>query len=90
MERKAHDVPPHTGGKDREIEQRAHAIVGAHHHFHGRAAHFAFECREGVLIVRGSVSTFYLKQVLQRVLKDVDGIRTIDNQVTVISVERGD
>jgi hypothetical protein len=31
------------------------------------------------------VPTFYLKQVLQCVLRDVEGVRGIDNQVVVIS-----
>jgi hypothetical protein len=37
-----------------------------------------------VLIVRGAVPTFYLKQVLQSVLKDIEGIRMIENQVQVM------
>jgi hypothetical protein len=67
------------------VEQCAHALVNAHPHFHGRATRFEFECREEVLIVRGLVPTFYLKQVLQTVLRGLDGIRLIDNQVTVAS-----
>jgi hypothetical protein len=35
--------------------------------------------------VRGTVPTFYLKQLLQNVLKDVDGVRAIDNQVAVVA-----
>ena len=68
-----------------KVEQCAHALVNAHPHFHGRAARFEFVCREEVLVVRGLVPTFYLKQVLQTVLKGLDGIRLIDNQVTVVS-----
>jgi hypothetical protein len=37
------------------------------------------------LIVRGAVPTYYLKQILQHVLKGIDGVRLIDNQVQVIS-----
>ena len=69
----------------RKVEQCAHALVNAHPHFHGRAAQFEFVCREEVLVVRGLVPTFYLKQVLQTMLKDLDGVSLIDNQVTVIS-----
>jgi hypothetical protein len=71
------------------IVERAYAIVDAHSHFRGRAAQFEFVCREDVLVLRGAVPTFYLKQVLQSVLKDVDGIRVIDNQVTVVPVGTG-
>jgi hypothetical protein len=38
-----------------------------------------------VLVVRGTVRTFYLKQMVQTVLKEVTGVRRIDNQVTVMS-----
>ena len=68
-----------------EIERRAHDILDAHPHFHGRAARFEFVCGKDVLVVRGTVRTFYLKQMLQTVLKDVTGVRYIDNQVTVMS-----
>jgi hypothetical protein len=42
-------------------------------------------CEEEILIVRGSVPTFYLKQILQTVLKDIEGVRQIENQVQVVS-----
>ena len=39
----------------------------------------------GVLILRGRVPTFYLKQMLQTWLRDLDGVKQIDNRVDVIS-----
>jgi hypothetical protein len=39
----------------------------------------------GVLLLRGRVPTFYLKQMLQSWLKDLDGVSRIDNQVDVVS-----
>jgi hypothetical protein len=36
------------------------------------------------LVVRGTVPTYFLKQVLQNVLMDVEGVRLIDNQVSVV------
>jgi hypothetical protein len=68
-----------------QIVQRAQATLNAHDHFRGRAGRFEFDCREDVLIVRGTVPTFYLKQILQCALKDIEGVRLIDNQVQVIS-----
>ncbi len=38
-----------------------------------------------MLVVRGCVASFYLKQMLQTVLKDLDGVRQIDNQVEVVA-----
>ena len=82
-----------TAGGEKEatdlIVERAYAVLDAHSHFRGRAFRFEFVCQDDVLIVRGAVPTFYLKQVLQSVLKDVDGVRVIDNQVTVVSTELG-
>jgi hypothetical protein len=40
---------------------------------------------DGVLTVLGRVPTFYLKQVLQTMLFDVDGIEHIENRVDVVS-----
>ena len=40
---------------------------------------------EGILTLRGCVPSFYLKQVLQSILKDVPGVRRIDNRVDVVS-----
>jgi hypothetical protein len=67
------------------IEQQAYHLVNSHHHFRRRAGGFEFRCDEDILVVRGSVPTFYLKQVLQSVLRDLEGVRGIDNQVMVVS-----
>jgi hypothetical protein len=37
------------------------------------------------LTLHGNVPSFYLKQVLQSILKDVPGIERIDNRVDVVS-----
>jgi hypothetical protein len=66
------------------IVRQAQSILDAHTHFRGRAGQFEFDCREDVLVVRGTVPTYYLKQVLQNVLMDVEGVRLIDNQVSVV------
>ena len=69
----------------REVERLAYAILDAHSHFHRRADRFEFLFREDVLVVRGSVPSFYLKQVLQSALHDLDGVDRVDNQVEVVS-----
>ena len=40
--------------------------------------------RRDVLTVRGCVPTFYLKQVLQTMLKELNGVGRVDNQVDVV------
>ena len=75
------------GTSTRTVEQLAQELLAKHPHFHGRAGVFEYECHGDVLIIRGSVPSFYLKQVLQTVLKEVEGVACIDNRVDVISSE---
>jgi hypothetical protein len=79
------DSPIDLKSSARSVEQRAHELLAQHPHFRGRAGNFEYEYREDVLIVRGRVPTFYLKQVLQTALRDVEGVICIDNRVDVIS-----
>jgi hypothetical protein len=67
------------------LDELACALLARHSHFHGRAEHFQFSEEDGVLMVRGCVPSFYLKQILQTVLSDLDGVCWIDNQVEVVS-----
>ena len=39
--------------------------------------------KDGVLTLRGRLPSFYLKQVLQTVLRDLSGIQRIDNQTDI-------
>jgi hypothetical protein len=66
------------------IERRAHEALASHGHFRGRAEGFQFENDGGILTVRGRVPSFYLKQVLHTILKRLEGVRKVDNQVDVI------
>jgi len=43
------------------------------------------EVIEGTLIITGRLPSFYRKQVLQRALKRVAGVRQIDNRVAVVN-----
>jgi hypothetical protein len=40
-----------------------------------------------VLVIRGRVPTFYLKQLLQDALKEIEGVRRLDNRVEVVAVQ---
>jgi osmotically-inducible protein OsmY len=40
--------------------------------------------RNGVLVLFGSVSTYYVKQMAQEVVAQVEGVTAIDNQVEVV------
>jgi hypothetical protein len=75
--------PKKAGGKAMMMEQQALSLIEAHPHFAGRTQLFEFQYANKSLVVRGRVPTFYLKQMLQSVLKSMDGVERIDNQVTV-------
>jgi hypothetical protein len=63
---------------------RARKALERHEHFRGRCDGFQFDCRGDVVTVRGRVPSFYLKELLGRVLKRVDGVRSVNNQVDVV------
>jgi hypothetical protein len=73
-----------------DIERRSFAMVNGHDHFLGQARRFRFDYGDDVLTVQGHVPSPYLRQVLERVLSEVDGVHLIDNQVTVSSIEKDD
>jgi hypothetical protein len=64
---------------------RACELIVRHAHFRGRTDKFDFECNDNVLVIRGSVPTFYLKQLLQDALKQLERVYRIDNRVDVIA-----
>lgn len=69
-------------------ELAARELLSRSIHFQGRADRFAFKQQDDVLIVEGVVPTFYLKQVLQCLLRNLDAVRRVDNRVKVISCDR--
>jgi hypothetical protein len=77
--------PDHVSPVDPDVERLARAIVDTNGHFYRRGDRFDFVCRGDVLIIRGNVPSFYLKQVLQTALLELNGICRIDNQVSVVS-----
>jgi osmotically-inducible protein OsmY len=46
------------------------------------------ECREGVLVLRGCLPSYYLKQVAQEVVARLEGVETVDNQIQVVAPAR--
>jgi hypothetical protein len=51
-----------------KMEHLVRKELDGHCHFRGRVDGFQFEYRNGVLTVRGRVPSFYLRQLLERVL----------------------
>ena len=43
------------------------------------------EWRDGVLVLRGCLPSYYLKQVAQEVVARLDGVQAVDNQIQVMT-----
>jgi hypothetical protein len=67
------------------VEELAKARLHDDVHFRGHHLNLSFELKDGVLTIRGSVPSFYLKQLLQTVLKELERVDRIENYVDVIS-----
>jgi hypothetical protein len=72
-------------GQDLEIVRRAAHHLSQHALFRSHLDSLEIDCREAMLVVHGKLPSFYLKQVLQTILRDVSGVRQIDNRVKVTS-----
>jgi len=70
---------------DSELVRRARQKLAQRSQFRTRAASLDFLKTGDVLVVRGCVPSFYLKQMIQTALKDLEGVRWIDNQVEVVA-----
>jgi hypothetical protein len=67
------------------VIEAARAALAEHTHFRGRAACFELSVYEDSLVIEGAAPSFYLKQLLQTVLKKVDGVQRVCNHVAVVS-----
>ena len=72
-------------GLSGEVLERVKGTLSRSCHFTRHWREIACDYRQGVLTLHGSVPSFYLKQVLQSILKDVPGVERIDNRVDVVS-----
>jgi hypothetical protein len=67
------------------VLRSARAALEGHVHFRGRVDLFVLTAYEDVLVVRGAAPSHYIKQMLQAVLGQVEGVARVDNQVAVIN-----
>ncbi len=70
-----------------DVSEQAQQLLTNHPQFRGRASAFEFVKRDRVLQVHGQVPSFYLKQLLQSVLRELEGLGSIDDRVDVVSVD---
>jgi len=67
------------------LEEAARRLTAQPHPFASYFRDISVECCDGLLTLRGRLPTFYMKQILQTSLRNIDGVEQIDNQVDVIS-----
>lgn len=75
------DVP---SSRKREAVHDARELLEQHTHFHGHAREITVEIMGERLILSGQLPSFYLKQLLQECLRNLDGVSEIDNRVDVV------
>jgi hypothetical protein len=43
------------------------------------------DCRGGVLVLRGCLPSYYLKQVAQEAVARLPGVQAVDNQIQIVT-----
>lgn len=46
--------------------------------------HVSCECRDGVLVLRGCLPSYYLKQLAQEAVAHLSGVERVENQIQVV------
>lgn len=58
-----------------------------HPHFRGRIADVVIEHRDRTVFLSGKLPTFYLKQLVQEVVRRVPGVQHVRNFIDVVSAD---
>jgi hypothetical protein len=66
------------------LVEAARVVLEQHIHFRGRLDRFTLLEADGAIVIQGAVPTFYLKQLLQALLRDVKGVERVINRVEVV------
>ncbi len=66
------------------VQSRVAELLEQHPHFRYRPGTIEAEFYQGTLVLKGRLPSFYLKQLLQEALRQVEGVDTIDNRVDVV------
>ncbi len=69
----------------RQTELRAAKALECHPSFRGRGRWIQCRCLNQCLQLNGKLPTYYLKQLVQEILRDLDGVDCIDNRIVVAS-----
>lgn len=70
-----------TSSNPAQLANLASEVIVRHPHLHQRQVFLRAD--QGHVVLQGRVKSFFEKQMAQEVLRTIDGIRTIDNQLVV-------
>lgn len=71
----------HAQTTEKCLSDRVSEALSANPHVHNRK--FGHRADEGVVILTGTVNSFFQKQMAQEAIRRVDGVSHIDNQLQV-------
>lgn len=63
------------------LAHMVHSAINANPYLTGRK--LRFEAEAGRVVLRGTVSTYFQKQMAQEALRNIDGVQEIENQLEV-------
>ena len=66
---------------DSTLQHRVCSVLEENSHLQGRKVHFFTE--KGRVTLRGSVSSYYAKQMAQEAVRKLDGVEEIANELEV-------
>ena len=75
---------PDTQRPDHQASPQAVAERGLRSSRYSALQHVSCDCRGGVLVLRGCLPSYYLKQVAQEVVAHLEGVEGVENQIQVV------
>ena len=75
---------PDTQRPDPPASPQAVAERGLRSSRYSALQHVSCDCRGGVLVLRGCLPTYYLKQLAQEVVAHLEGVEGVENQIQVV------
>lgn len=64
-----------------DIQHQLQSVFNRHPHLQEKR--FRFDAEEGRVVMHGTVNTWYEKQMAQEALRNIDGVRQIENELLV-------
>ena len=75
---------PDTQRPDPQASPQAVAERGLRSSRYSALQHVSCDCRGGVLVLRGCLPSYYLKQLAQEAVARLEGVGAVDSQIVVV------